>query len=325
VAVQEASELPAHLAGRVSIEEAAAIMGVSSRTVRYRAVEYGGVQLRPGRGPQSKWLFDPTELRRKKNTRHLAPRQLAVGPGRRESEGYEGERDARVVGAFEAGKSIAAIVVAEKIPLTIVIGLREKWLAAHEADRQGLKFTCGCGSPSNPNTAKCEKCAERSRALTDAQLASLTGGPAPEPETCVCSGCGDRASTLAADHICGKCGPRLTVAVRDGRLHAVLNGKSLRELTADETKTIAGMLAPPPPVEPVESTAAVSAAEIESLIGKPKTKGKLKSEVSSMIDKVRREIQEEMATELDTVEAEMKKHGLPIAGLDAARVQKETE
>lgn len=72
----------------------------------------------------------------------------------------------------------------------------------------------------------------------------LDGMPAPERETCKCSGCGDPIDTLMADHICRGCLPRLGVAVRDGRVHVTLAGASLRELSPSESAVLFSQLAP---------------------------------------------------------------------------------
>ncbi len=159
-------------------------------------------------------------------------------------ENDEGARDARVIHALEEGRTVAAIVIAEKIPLRIVLALRETWLIGHAADLKGVNFKCvECGSPSNPSYARCDRCAPYTKTLTEAQRAILAGTPLPEPNACKCSGCSNVIDTNAADHVCVRCLQRVGVVVRDGLAHVVVSGVVLHSLSKEETRVLTSQLA----------------------------------------------------------------------------------
>src|SRR5271157_2236721 len=215
--------------------EAARMLGLSRGCFQARIedlAETGGAILGKARdGKGNKWFFDPEVLKAQVDKSEIKPVRLFV-------ENHEGNRDSRVFAALEGGASVASIVIAEKVAAQTVLTLRERWIAAHEADRKGLAFACGCGLPSNPSTARCDRCAARARVLSDSELAVLSGAQSHERDTCSCSGCGAAVDTAAADHICRKCVAALTVVARGDKGFIVLGGRVLRELSAIEIQTL---------------------------------------------------------------------------------------
>ena len=189
----------------------------------------------------------------------LAPQLRERAPASAGREQHEGERDSRVVELLEEGKTVAQIVITERVPLETVLRLRETWLRGHQADRQGLAFVCSCGSPSNPHTARCDRCAPRTRTLSDAQLAVLAGQPAAPPGTSSCSGCGRAYPTPVLDRLCLACRDRIVVHVQGGCVRVLLRMSDgrvlpLRTLTADESRQLGASLVPPPVGVPVPTT-----------------------------------------------------------------------
>jgi hypothetical protein len=180
-------------------------------------------------------------------TRRVETQQVRLGTSRRTNEVDCGERDARVFAALEAGRNVADIVIAERVAAEAVLKLRRTWLAAHQADREGLDFTCACGVPSDPKTARCASCFSRSRILSNAQRAVLEGTDLPPPSTCRCSGCSTQVSNDAAEHICQRCTPRLSIQILGGVPAVTLGGRALRSLTAAETRSLVTGLAHLPP------------------------------------------------------------------------------
>jgi hypothetical protein len=153
-------------------------------------------------------------------------------------EEREGERDARVFAALETGRTITEVIVSERIPARVAISLRQTWLLARQTDRQGIEFACSCGAASDPRTARCARCFERTRVLTDAQQATLAGTELPPPGACTCRGCGSHARVEDVDALCATCAPKLTVVERGGVLAVVLAGKTVRELSVAETRDV---------------------------------------------------------------------------------------
>jgi hypothetical protein len=93
--------------------------------------------------------------------------------------------------------------------------------------------------------------------LSDAQIAVLSGEPAPPPNTCTCAGCLAVIDTSRATHVCSRCTPRLAVAVHGGGLAVTLAGKPLQVLSVQETRAVVAQLAhlitPAPAIRPEAS------------------------------------------------------------------------
>jgi hypothetical protein len=258
--------------GLVPVEEAARILGVSTATVSRRALELGAK-----RGRKKRWLFDPVALQA---ARERAAAEAAGKPQSSHShsanrEQWEGERDARVVSALEGGRRVAQIVESEKIPLETVLRIRATWVQANTADRQGVEFRCECGAPSSPRTARCDRCAPRTRTLTPAQIALLAGEELPPPGVCACSGCGAQHRVEDVERLCSECQKSsVGIVIANGRAEITLrlsSGKllSLRPLSAEEVAAVARFAAPQVPRAPQGADASVTLPET----GEPLKKG----------------------------------------------------
>jgi hypothetical protein len=229
VAADDDDALPLRAAAREA--------GISESTLR-RAIADGLVAASSEGGVLRVTRQTVIELRTRGGALRRGP-----GPSVVAAEEREGERDARVFAALEAGRTVAEIIVAERIPARVVLALRQSWLDAHRADREGVAYACGCGAPSDPSTARCIRCFERMRVLTGAQAALLAGAELPPPGTCTCRGCGTRARIEDVDALCVRCAEKLTIAERGGVLVVVLAGTVVRELSIAETRAVVGQLA----------------------------------------------------------------------------------
>ncbi len=160
-------------------------------------------------------------------------------PSAIEREQYEGDRDARVFSALRRGATISEIVEQEHIPASVVMQIRDTWLAAAAADRKGVAYVCACGAPSHPATARCMACHERTRVLSDDQLATLAGREPPPVGTCTCRGCGQRVEVDRSEHLCRGCEGQLAIVSDNGFLAVALGGRVVRRLSADEMRALA--------------------------------------------------------------------------------------
>ncbi|MFI5245998.1 MAG: hypothetical protein ACHQQR_12275 [Gemmatimonadales bacterium] len=213
----------------LSTAQVAQRLGIHPSTVKAHAVQLGGEKTREG------WRFPLLKLQR-------VTESISIGGERERSSSKvdTGDRDARVVAALEQGKTIADIVIAERVPVEQVIRLRGLWRQGHALDQEGVKCRA-CGGAPDPRFAVCSTCAPRARVLSDEQAAVLHGAKI-EPGTCGCFGCGSRVPTMNAAHVCNACVPLVGVVVDGARLHVVVGGTVLRTLTADEVRGLVGQL-----------------------------------------------------------------------------------
>ena len=170
-----------------------------------------------------------------------------------------GARSAAIYKMLEAGKTQSEIVQDQSETPEFVAKVRDLWLKGYQADRTGIDFKCQCGAMANPHTAHCEKCAARSRTLSDAQIANLAGTPLGEHDV-LCSGCQKPVLAEGARHVCPACNNRLTVVVHDGRLAIISGVEVLRFLPEDEAVALALYFVPPASREPPAVQAEVMAA-----------------------------------------------------------------
>jgi hypothetical protein len=230
--------------GLIPTSKAAEMLGVSEATILRRAKE-----LKARKGPRGRLLFEVERLRLAREEGGVTKKPTFVGAS-------EGTRDAKVIAGFEAGRSIAQIVMQEQVPLRSVLELRDAWLESHRADRAGVEFACTCGAAANLHTAKCTRCADRARSLSDAER-QLLAGAALAPNEASCSCCGKSRAIEMLDRICIACRrENLVAAVLGGRLlismrtsHGIV---PLHTLSAEESHTIGLALAPRPAAVPVE-------------------------------------------------------------------------
>jgi hypothetical protein len=240
----------------LTADQLAQLKGVSRATID-RARKAGRLPAVP-LGKRGGWGFRRTEIVEMGEIRQ----QIPVGGVNQ----VEGDRDARVVAAFENGRSIVEVVMAEKIPIHVVMSLRASWLKARETERVGIRYNCGCGAPADPRAARCLRCHEKSRVLSDAERAVLAGGDIPPPGTCACQSCGHTVRVEDADSLCLPCKKRMSVGVVGGVLVVAIAGKVWRSLSVAETRGIALAIAhhlprteihggPPPDIDTVEPPA----------------------------------------------------------------------
>ena len=235
---------PSSLAGELTTHEVAEQLGRSLAWVKRHARELGGRLI------DGAYQFPTVAIERRRTTTERIT--LGGGPSQLGREQVEGERDARVVAALENGRTVAQIVVAERVPIETVLRLRTTWLQGHAADRQGVSHPCGaCGAPSSdPHFARCDRCVAKTRTLSEDQLAALAGRPSPAPETCPCTGCGRPYSSEHLDHVCLGCRDRIAVVVDGARVHVVLRATTgpvivLRTLSVEESQRLSAALTPP--------------------------------------------------------------------------------
>ena len=173
-----------------------------------------------------------------------------------------GRRVAAICERLELRQTVSQIVRELQETFDFVMKTREQWLAGYEADRAGVVNSCECGAPSSPSTARCDRCAPRTRTLTPAQIALLAGEELPPPGSCACSGCGTQHLTENVERLCSECQKNAVgIVVSNGRAEIALrlsSGKllSLRALSAEEVAAVARLAAPQAPA--VVSTPAVT-------------------------------------------------------------------
>jgi hypothetical protein len=241
--MQEASEsngtalsLVAEPCGQLTTHDVAQRLSKSLAWVKKHARELGGTIV------DGAYQFPSVEIERRRTV--TTSEKFTLG-GQRAAEPPDlGRRAAAVLERLETGAQAVRIAIELQEPPDFVLRVREQWLRAHAADREGLAFTCECGAPSHPASARCMRCHARSRVLSEADAALLAGRPAPEPNTCQCRGCGARVPTANATAICGTCEPTMSVRVEAGAVAIVVAGNVLRTLTSAEVKALATALTP---------------------------------------------------------------------------------
>jgi len=223
--------------GVIPTSKAAKILGVSVPTLTRRARELGGRQL-----PSGKWVFDAEQI--------MLTAAKAQGTARRsQRDDREGARAAAIFMKLGEGAQLHDIVMTLGETPEFVKKMRLEWLECQRLDREGVTFTCGCGAPSNPNNARCDRCASRMQPLTDAQRALLAGQEIPEGSV-LCSGCGQTHPVDVLDRICPSCRQgRISIVAESGRLRVVLRTGhgpvTLHTATPEESQALAQVLAPP--------------------------------------------------------------------------------
>jgi hypothetical protein len=257
---------PGHLGvpgGELTAAEVAQQTGRSIAWVKRHAKTLGGKIV------NGAYLFPQATIERRVST--VEKITLGGRPGRRPAdwEPNVGQRAAAIYERLEQSQSVSQIVRELSEPPEFVAKMRAQWLAGYEMDRQGLRFTCGCGAPSNPHTARCDRCASKTMVVTEAQRALLDGQPLPPPETCACSGCGNRKMVSSTDHLCAACRDRIEVVAEGGCLKVILRSTSgplvLRALSVKESRALSGALSgalTSPLVEGVATEAAVPVAAL---------------------------------------------------------------
>jgi len=247
----------------LSVREVAQLLGVEEGKIYRESRRLGGRY-----GPGRKLVFDHDQI---------IEFQQSGGFSRKaghaqNTETYDGERDSRVIAALEGGMTIAQIVVQERVPIRVVVALREEWLRAQAIDRQTAPAACACGAPSKPSrVARCERCDARTRTLTEAQLAVLAGKK-PSTTHTACTGCGRKHPIDAVDRVCTSCWKALTAVVTKGQICIQLetpNGPlTLGALSPEVSRVVASMILPatpaPPAAEPPKPSKGL-AEQIEAL------------------------------------------------------------
>lgn len=254
--MQDASEsagaalsLVAEPSSQLTTRDVAQRLSKSLAWVKSHARELGGTIV------AGAYVFPSVEIERRRTV--TTSERFTLGGQRAPEPPDLGRRAAAVLERLETGAQAVRIAIELQEPPDFVLRVREQWLRAHAADREGLAFPCSCGSPSDPHTAKCVRCFSRTRTLTDAEALLLAGTELPEPNTIACNGCATIVRNEAVDALCGQCRSRLTIDVRGGVLVVVLAGTVVRELTIAETRDLMPPLAhhlpPPPAAVPVKT------------------------------------------------------------------------
>lgn len=250
-ATPEPSATAEGTSGRLTSVQLARELGVSPDTI-HRARREGRLHGIP-HGAQG-FVFERTDT-------------LQVGDIRKQTNAvmrskYEGERDSSVVEMLERGATIAEITIETKTEHAVVSRLRQAWLTGRETERRESTARCKCGAPPHPHVAMCKECFRRSRPLTDAESALLSGRPLPDPNTCICLGCAETTPNEDAEHLCHRCKRKLKIGVHGGVLAITLDDDTVRVLSVEETRDLVRQLAhhlpapateaiAPPPILPV--------------------------------------------------------------------------
>lgn len=157
------------VADTLSSKELAQRAGYSLAWVKRHARELGG------RIVEGSWAFPPEAASIAIERKTTVSEKLTYGPpadgGARERNA--GERDAAVVAMLEKGSTVAEIVVETKTPIEVTMRLRKLWVESRQGDAQLAGHACACGTMSDPRTARCMACHNRSRVLTDEQITRL--------------------------------------------------------------------------------------------------------------------------------------------------------
>jgi hypothetical protein len=177
------------------------------------------------------YVYQRAEVMRVAATRKAPPAAV-------QREQHEGERDGRVLAAFEDGLTLSQTVVRERVAVPIVTRLYEIW----EQSRKRNHVVClhepkgGCDSAPQPSIGLCRFHSARSRILTAEEMLVLSREPIP---TAIhCQACG----TMAPRGVCSTCitaitaqvegeGAGLKIVLRAGtRLIAIIGADRAREL-----------------------------------------------------------------------------------------------
>jgi hypothetical protein len=148
---------------------------------------------------------------------------------------FEGKRDAQIIALLEENATISEIVTTTQVALITVLDIRRGWMTARTLERRESSYPCRCGAPSDPRATLCMTCFAGLRSLNSAQIALVEGHPV-EVGTCVCSSCGTQNSIDTSLHLCGKCGPRVSLKLAGEGLVLVAGDHVVRAWSPEETK-----------------------------------------------------------------------------------------